>query len=77
MRPSFLGLVASGLLILVAVILLIRNYSLLRKDTLIMSVLLLSIAVSTHSLQHAVEEMFFKFNPLIGEWKPLDKPQSL
>jgi disulfide bond formation protein DsbB len=72
MRPSFLGLIFSGLLILVAIILGILNMKKISIEHGVMIVLLLAIAVSAHSIQHAVEEIYFQFNPLIGQWLPKD-----
>lgn len=75
MRPSFLGLVVSGVLILISIVLIFQHWKSFKGYEWIVVVLLLSIATSAHSIQHEFEEIFFKFNPLIGEWKPLDKPQ--
>lgn len=74
MRPSFLGLVLSGLLILAAVILIAFNITTLRGRDWIFAVLLASIAVATHSMLHAHEERWYNFNPLRGEWRIRDEP---
>lgn len=73
MRPSFLGLVASGLLLLIALIVFIINYRKIDEEDMVMILLLFGIAVAAHSIQHAIEEIFFGFNPLIGQWFPKDK----
>jgi len=74
MRPSFLGLIASGLLILTALILIAFNFTTLRARDWIFAVLLASIAVATHSMLHAHEERWYNFNPLRGEWNIRDEP---
>ncbi len=74
MRPSFVGLIFSGFMILLAFILLFRDMTMIRGTNGIMITLLLAIAISAHSLQHSMEEIFFKFNPMMGEWVPLDRP---
>ncbi len=56
MRPSVAGLILGALLILVAVILLVLNYSSLRPRDTIFVALLFSIAVSAHALVHAHQE---------------------
>ena len=77
MRPSFLGLIASGLTILLALIIIIVNYDEIHTEHGIMIVLLFAIAISCHSVQHAFEELFYKFNPLVGNWKPTTQPVPL
>lgn len=74
MRPSFLGLIASGILILVSFIMFVINYRKIDSDDMVMILLLFGIAISVHSIQHALEEIYFRFNPLIGQWNPQDKP---
>lgn len=75
MRPSLLGLFAGGFLILAAVVLLVRNAAAIGAVKLISVLLHLSIAVSVHSLLHSNEEIFFRFNPLAGQWRPSDVAQ--
>jgi len=75
MRPSLLGLFAGGFLILAAVVLLARNAKSVGPVKLISLVLHLSIAVSVHSLLHSNEEIYFRFNPLAGQWRPSDVAQ--
>lgn len=55
MRPSFLGLATSGFLILAAALLALMRSASLASISLI---LLFSIAISAHSLQHAAEEVY-------------------
>jgi hypothetical protein len=68
MRPSFLGLVMSGLLILVALVLLAVNAWSLRGRDWVFVAIFLSIAVSVHSMLHAHEERWYRFNPMRGQW---------
>lgn len=75
MRPSFLGLMAGGFLILIALIVILLNYQKINQIESIYILLLLCIAISTHSLLHSNEEIYFKFNPLVGKWKIHDVPQ--
>lgn len=63
MRPSFLGLAIGGILIGLAIILLLMK----KQDfRLIGIILLLSIAVSVHSILHFGEEIVYGWNPLEG-----------
>lgn len=75
MRPSLLGLFAGGFLILAAVVLLARNAKAVSAVKAASLLLQLSIAVSVHSLLHSNEEIYFKFNPLVGQWRPSDSAQ--
>ena len=78
MRPSLLGLFAGGFLILAAVIVFARDTKAVKAVSsvkLISLLLQLSIAVSVHSLLHSNEEIYFKFNPLVGQWRPSDSAQ--
>lgn len=74
MRPSFLGLVASGLLILVALVLLGINGASLRGRDWVFVAIFLSIAVSVHSQLHMFEERWYRFNPMRGQWAIRDEP---
>jgi len=76
MRPSFLGLIASGFLILAAIIYIFIGFKSLNAKDMITIILLLSIAVSTHSVLHYHEEIHFKFNPMRGNWRVYDEPQK-
>ena len=64
MRPSFLGLVASGVLIAIA---LMRMF--IGKPNIgeIAVLLLLSIAISVHSMLHFGEEVVYGWNPLASK----------
>jgi disulfide bond formation protein DsbB len=72
MRPSFLGLAIGGILIGVAIIMLFMK----KQDTRrIVILLLLSIAISIHSILHFGEEVVYGFNPLQnGSFLAKDKP---
>ncbi len=75
MRPSFLGLAFGGILIGVALVLLLLNKP---NTRLIVIILLLSIAVSVHSILHFGEEIVYNYNPLQGSSLiPDDKPANL
>jgi hypothetical protein len=63
LTPSFLGLAFGGILIGVALVLLLLNKP---NTRLVMIVLLLSIAVSVHSILHFGEEIVYSYNPLSG-----------
>ena len=63
-RPSFLGLITSGFLMLFALIIFYNNYRKLAAPQVIMILLLLSIAVSAHSGLHSVEEIYYGWNPI-------------
>ena len=78
MRPSFIASTLSGLIIFIAIILFIINYKTLVSDNkyFINTLILLSIAIGIHGLSHYFEEIYIDFNPLIGKWKPKDKPEN-
>lgn len=76
MRPSFLGLLASGLLILFAFILVIVFNSSISADKGIMITLMFAIAISGHSQLHSIEERVYGFNPLAGQWFPREAPRD-
>lgn len=63
MRPSFIGLAFGGILIGVAIVLLLMKK---QDNKLIGIILLLSIAVSVHSILHFGEEIVYGWNPLEG-----------
>ena len=72
MRPSFLGLAFGGILIGVAAVLLLIGKT---NTRLIAIILLLSIAISVHSILHFYEEIVYGFNPLKGgSFIAKDKP---
>lgn len=61
MRPSFLGLIASGVLIAIAVMLMFIGKPNIAEISML---LLLSIAISVHSMLHFGEEVIYRWNPL-------------
>lgn len=73
MRPSFLGLVFTGLLVGISIISIIINSKSIEGIHYIYIPLLLAIAVSGHSILHAHEEIYYNFNPLSGNWIISDK----
>ena len=76
MRPSFLAAGISGLLILLVIIILIQLFNKselnLYSQSTLQTLLLLSIALGVHGLQHANEEVNYDFNPLVGKWEVRD-----
>jgi uncharacterized membrane protein len=65
--PSLYAHVINGILLLVAFILLLQNYSSIKsmdKYKLIILVLLLSIATGVHGLSHLGLEKTYGYNPL-------------
>lgn len=72
MRPSFLGLAIGGILIGVALVILLLKKPNIR---LVVIMLLLSIAISVHSVLHFGEELIYGWNPLKkGSFMTKDKP---
>lgn len=69
-KPSNLALIASGLLIGVALVLLFME---MNKGTVVQGMLLinlvlfLSTAISLHGLLHMGAEVYYDYNPLIGK----------
>lgn len=76
MRPSFLSQIISGLLILTAFIIGYNNYKQLSEEKdmfkVIGIILLFSLALGVHGIQHSTEEIYYDFNPLEGKWKVKD-----
>ena len=65
--PSFYAHVINGILLLVAFILLIQNYSYIKsmdKYRVILLVLLFSIATGVHGMSHLGLEKIYGYNPL-------------
>jgi hypothetical protein len=76
MRPSFMGLILSGFLLLIALIIIVLNSRYLKINEIIYITLLFSIGISVHSLLHSNEEIYFNFNPMVGLWNPNDNPSK-
>lgn len=74
MRPSFLGLSAGAILLTIAAVMMWINWRRFSAAEAAGLMLLLSIAVSAHSLLHASEEVNFDWNPLIGKISVRDRP---
>lgn len=72
MKPSFLGLIATGFLNLLAVILILVNSASIDAPMLIQITLLLCISIGIHSMLHFQQEIHYDFNPLEGKWIPQD-----
>jgi hypothetical protein len=67
--PSFYAHIINGLLILIAFVLLYKNYSKisnLEPYKLIVLTLILSICVGVHGLSHLGLETIYNYNPLIA-----------
>jgi hypothetical protein len=65
--PSFIAHIISGILLLVALILLYKNYSIIKnldKYRLITIVLVFSIAIGVHSLSHLGMETIYGYYPI-------------
>lgn len=67
MRPSFIGLATGAILLTIAAAIMWINWRRFSASDAAGLLLLLSIAVSAHSLLHANEEVNFDWNPLIGK----------
>lgn len=65
-KPSFLALIFSGFLNLYALIFLINNFKNLSLQTRLITVLLFSIAISSHGILHGHIEVHNGWNPLAG-----------
>ncbi len=73
MKPSYLGLVATGFLILIAIILLFMELNKTGTEItglkLINLLLFLSTAIGIHSITHFMAEVTYKYNPMeTGVW---------
>jgi hypothetical protein len=72
-RPSFIIGIISGTVIFIATILFLFNMFKFSRYELINLLFIIGIAYGIHGIQHAYEELYFDFNPLIGKWKPKDE----
>jgi hypothetical protein len=71
MRPSFLANIFSGILILISFIILFKyNFTDVYKNMILL--LVFSIALGIHGIQHSIEEIYYDFNPLVNKWKVRD-----
>ena len=79
MRPSFITGILSGIVIFIAIILFFIHFNTISKDKvqLIIILFVMGIAIGVHGIQHAYEEIYFNFNPMIGKWKPEDNPNKI
>ena len=69
-KPSFMALFLSGILNLIAFLFLIKNFKNLRKQDILLSILLFSISISSHGLLHGHIEVNSGWNPLNGNLIP-------
>lgn len=75
MTPSFISLGITGLLILIIIIMMIINYNKMSIVQFISLLVLLTIAIGVHGLQHQGQEVYYDFNPLVNNnFMPLSKP---
>lgn len=70
MTPSFLGLLFTGFLNLIAVILFLIYSTTMTATMILQTFLLLSISIGIHSILHFQQEIHYNFNPLEGRWFP-------
>lgn len=68
MRPSFIGHIINGLLMMIATIMLYCNSETISRTEMIQIIALLSIAYGIHSILHHYEELHYNFNPLENKW---------
>lgn len=64
MNPSFLALIASGLLVAFTLVYAFMNFKQMDARTIVLLLVLLSVAVATHGMLHFVYEVQYKWNPL-------------
>ena len=71
--PSFIGLITTGLLLLITIVLIFVNYKRINGKEWISIFLLLTIAIGVHSILHAYVEERLDWNPMEGKWVPKKK----
>lgn len=67
LNPSFYSHILNGLLLLIAVGLLIKNYSSVKKSEpykVVVLTLLFSLAIGIHGLSHLGLEKIYNYNPV-------------
>jgi len=71
--PSFMGLITTGVLIFIVLILLLKHFDKINDKDRIIILLLLCIAVGVHSILHIYAEERLDWNPLENKWIPKKK----
>lgn len=80
MRPSIVAQGASGILILVVIFLIYKNYDEIAPKELISMLLLVAIGITLHGVGHTFEEVLYDYNPLKmrgNNLLPPDDPKGL
>jgi len=66
-KPSFLSHILNGIIILLVIYLIYKEYDTIKQSStmqILLLLILLSIAIGIHGLSHLGLEIFYKFNPL-------------
>ena len=69
MRPSFIGAMLNGLLMMVIIVLTIANWQSLDQYQKIMSMSAIGLLLGVHAVLHHFEEIYYGYNPLEDHWK--------
>lgn len=80
MRPSIIAQSISGLIILIAVFLIYKNYNEITIKELIQMLMLIAIGIALHGVGHTFEEVLYDYNPFKMKNKfilPPDEPKGL
>jgi len=67
-KPSLIGHVISGFILFIAMIILYINRQNLKGVELANVLIMLSVALTLHSMFHLFAEAYFNFNPLEGKF---------
>lgn len=81
MRVSFIVSGLSGTFAFIGTLFILyevfKNYKNINALKIGELLILISIAFGIHALGHYMEEIYFNFNPLIGNWKIHNYPETL
>ena len=64
MRPSFIGGMINGLLMVVVIVMTVMYWTQLSDYQRIIIMALLGLLIGVHALLHHIEEIYYHFNPL-------------
>lgn len=74
MRPSIVISALSGIIILYVFFTFVSLLPSLSAKEKLNFLLLLSIALGIHAIQHSTDELYYDFNPLVGKFELRDNP---
>jgi disulfide bond formation protein DsbB len=75
-KPSFLAQILNAAFLMAAIYVFAVSYQQLSNSNIIIILLLMSLAFGIHGLMHAVDEIYYGYNPLEGKWSMDEKDKD-